>query len=178
MTVILLLGLTLFILAICLLPLRLETAWEEEEGFFLAVGFPFLPERPAENHKKTLPQKLPPWPVLKILVKNGYTTLCHIAARLRIEELTIHFTAAFSDPAVTAAAYAAAGLGMDALLEIGGQRLAGANLRADVDFDAEKPKLLFHIRLSLRIYRLLGAASLFAFGFLRDYIRYKKGKKK
>lgn len=176
MTVSLLLVIALILLAVCFLPLRLKAAWEEKEGFFLAVGFPFLPERPAENHKKTLPKKLPSWPVLKILVKNGYTTLCHLAERVKVEILTVRFTAAFSDPAATAAAYAAAGLAMETLLELGGERLASAELCADADFDGDRPRLFFHLRLSLRVYRLLAAAVIFAFGFLRDYIRQKKGK--
>lgn len=171
-------GIALLILSVCFLPLRLETAWKEKEGFFLAVGFPFLPERPAKNHKKTLPQKLPPWPVLKILGKNGYTTLCHLAERVKVEILTVRFTAAFSDPAATAAAYAAAGLAMETLLELGGERLASAELCADVDFDGDRPRLFFHLRISLRVYRLLAAAVIFALGFARDYIRYKKGKEK
>ena len=165
-------------LAVCLLPVRLETAWEETEGFYLAAGFPFLPERAAENHKKTAPGNLPPWPVLKILAKNGYTTLCYLAKRVKADILTVHFTAAFSDPAATAAAYAAAGLCMETLLELGGKRLARADLRADADFDGDRPRLFFHLRLTLRVYRLLAAAAVFAFGALRDYIRYKKGKEK
>ena len=165
-------------LAVCLLPIRLETAWEETEGFYLAAGFPFLPEREAQNHKKTAPKGLPPWPVLKILAKNGYTTLCYLAKRVKADILTVHFTAAFSDPAATAAAYAAAGLAMETLLSLGGERLARADLRADADFDGERPRLCFHLRLTLRFHRLLAAASIFAFGALRDYIRYKKGKEK
>lgn len=113
---------------------------------------------------------------MQILAKNGYTILCRIAARLRVDELTLHFTAASPDPAAAAAAYAAAALAMDALSQLGGERLANADLRADVDFDADEPELLLYIRLSIRVYRLLAAAAVFGFGFLRDYIRYKKGK--
>jgi hypothetical protein len=45
-----------------------------------------------------------------------------------------------------------------------------------VDFDSEKLLLVFRIRLTLRVYQLLGAALGFGFGFLRDYARLKKKK--
>lgn len=116
---------------------------------------------------------LPPWPILKILGKNGYTTLCRLVSRLRVDVLKIHFTAAWADPAVTAMAYSAAGVAMEGLLKIGGRRIAHPDLLATVDFDSEKPLLDLRLRLSLRVYQLLGAALGFGLGVLRDFIKLK-----
>jgi hypothetical protein len=121
---------------------------------------------------------LPPWPILKILGKNGYTTLCRLVSRLRVDVLKIHFTAAWADPAVTAMAYSAAGVAMEGLLQIGGRRIAHPDLLATVDFDSEKPLLDLRLRLSLRVYQLLGAALGFGLGVLKDFIKLKMKREK
>jgi hypothetical protein len=131
---------------------------------------------PEDKEKPSQKKGLPSWPVLKILAENGYNTLCRLVCRVQVDVLKIHFTAAFSDPSVTAMAYASAGVAMEGLLRLGGKRISHPDLRAMVDFDREKPLVVFRIRLTLRVYQLLGAALGFGFSFLRDFIRLKKKK--
>jgi hypothetical protein len=176
--------------------IRLGAELTYEEGFSFAgrIGGLTLrlgrkksktPEKEPSSEKKDPPETekkkrrgLPPWPVLKILGKNGYNTLCRLVSRLQVDELKIHFTAAWDDPAVTAMAYSAAGVAMEGLLRVGGRRITHADLLADVDFDSGRPVLALHLRLSLRVYQLLGAAGRFGFGFLKDFIKLKIKQKK
>jgi hypothetical protein len=177
------------------IPLGVDGAYEEGHvSFSVRVWFlslelgkskadgeekPVSPEKAeATAEKQTKKRSLPPWPILKILGKNGYNTLCRLVSRLRVDILKIHFTAAWADPSVTAMAYAGAGVAMEGLLRIGGGRIVHPDMRAMVDFDSQEPMLLFHIRLSLRLYQLLGAAFGFGFGALRDIIRLKIQMKK
>lgn len=193
MTVWIILSAVALVLALVgLVPLGLDAAWNRN-GASAAVRIWFFTIRLGGDKKKAKEEKsagkekagkgksgpsgkksLPPFPVLKILARNGYHTLCRIVSRLKVAELKLHFTSAFSDPAVTAMAYAAAGTAMDGLLHIGGGRIAHPDLRATVDFDSETPALDFHIRLNLRVHESLGEALGFGFRFLRDYLRYKR----
>lgn len=127
-------------------------------------------ETPPEKKRR----KLPPWPLLEALLKNGYNTLCRVVSRLRVDILKIHFTSAWEDPCITAMAYAGAGTAMETLLQLGESRIARPDLLAVADFDGSQPVIDCHIRLSVRLYQLLGAAACFGFGFLRDYMRLKK----
>jgi hypothetical protein len=130
-------------------------------------------DAPAEPEKAKRQRGLPPWPILKILGKNGYTTLCRLVSRMRVDVLKIHFTAAYRDPALTAMAYSTAGVAMEGLLRVGGKRIAHPDMLANVDFDSGTPQLAFRLCLTLRVYQLLGAALGFGFGFLKDFIKFK-----
>jgi hypothetical protein len=189
---IVLLTIVVILVLVGFIPLGVEAAWEEGHfSFFLRVWCVSIgtkkKEKPQKDEKasasppedKERPSQkkgLPSWPVLKILAENGYNTLCRLVCRVQVDVLKIHFTAAFSDPSVTAMAYASAGVAMEGLLRLGGKRISHPDLRAMVDFDREKPLVVFRIRLTLRVYQLLGAALGFGFSFLRDFIRLKKKK--
>ena len=119
-------------------------------------------------------KRRPSLTTLRMLAENGYRTLCRLLSRLRVELLRIHFTAAWDDPALTAMAYGAAGTAMEGLLAIAGERIGKADLRADADFDRGSPKLDFRIRLTIRVFRLIGSLLGFGCRVLRDMIRLKK----
>jgi len=112
--------------------------------------------------------------VILLIIKHGFSMLGRIVSRFRVELLRLRITAASSDPAEAAMLYAAAGAGMDTLLHLGGDRLKHADLHADVDFDAERPQVDFRMRLTIRVGAVVGAAFRFGFGFLKDYLQYKK----
>ena len=134
-------------------------------------------KEPRPKDKKETPakeKKMPSWPVLKILIQNGYRTLCRLLSRLRADILKVHFTAASADPSTAAMMYAAAGTAMDGLLRVGGDRISHPDLRASVDFDSETIVIDLHLRLSIRVYQAVGAALGFGWGFLRDYWKLKK----
>ncbi len=115
---------------------------------------------------------LPPTPVLKSIVRRGWRALCRLVASLRVDVLRVHFTSAFGDPYTTAMAYAAAGTAMEGLLRAGGGHIRFSDLRADVDFDADSPVIDGRVRVTIRIFRAVGAALRLGFGVLWDYLRY------
>lgn len=129
----------------------------------------------AQKKKK---KKLPPFAVLKMLAGNGFSMLGRIVSRFYVDELKIHFISAFDDPADAAMAYAAAGMAMEALTEMGGKRLRHTDLRAGVDFDAREPVIDLYIRLSIRVGALLRAALRFGAGFLKDFLAYRSNERK
>lgn len=177
----------LLVVLVGLVPLGIEILWNAD-GFCFKYRIGFLSfrlggrkkagtkagtkktDQPASQGKKGLPD----WPVLQSILKNGYSILCRMAAHLRLDVLKIHFTSAFSDPAQTAMVYAAAGSAMDALLRIGQNRIRHPDLRAMADFDLDTPAIDARICLTLRVFRLIGAASAFGFGFWKDNRQRKK----
>lgn len=183
MTALIVIGAVVSVLLLAgLVPAALDAAYEDGR-FSLTVRLGPVPVSAGGAGKKApkkpeKPRREPPsLPVLKILAKNAYNTLCRVVSRLRVEVLKIHFTAAWPDPGVTAMAYAGAGTAMEALLEIGGDRIERPDLRAEVDFEGGSPLLDCRIRLSLRLYRLAGEGLRFGFGLLRDYIKLKRMRK-
>ena len=131
-------------------------------------------KEPAREKAEKPKAPLPPLPVLRILAKNGFRTLGRLVSAIRVDALRIRFTAAFEDPADTAMVYGAAAAAMETLLRLGEGRIGHPDLRADADFDASEPRLDLLLRLTVRVGRLIGAALGFGFGFLREYIPYKK----
>lgn len=130
-------------------------------------------KKPApDKPKKSL--KLPLVKVILLLVKHAFSMLARIVSRFRVEVLRLYIVSALPDPADAALLYAAAGTGMDMLLNLGGDRLGKADLHADVDFDAAAPLVDFRMVLTIRIGAVLGAGLRFGFGFLKDYLKYKK----
>lgn len=199
MTALYILGVIAALIALlCLIPVGAEIRYDEA-GFALAVRAGSVsvriggrgqekekkpkkqkPEKPREP-KPEKPRKkggLPPFPVLKMLAEHGFRTLGRIVSRLHVDVLKIHFVSAFDDPAAAAMAYGTAGTAMEVLLSLGGGRIRRADLRADVDFDSSTPRLDFMLRLTIRIGGLLGAALRFGFGFLRDYLPYRRQERK
>lgn len=191
-------GIVLFCILIGFVPVGAEAVYDAR-GFSLKIRAGFLSlspgaRKPPQKAKKEKPEKkkpekekpekqkpekkkagLPPLPVLLILLKRGFAMLGRLLGSFRFELLKLHVTAASGDPADAAALYAAAGMGMDALLHIGQGRIEKSDLRAEVDFDAAEPRIELHIRLTVRIGSVFGAGLRFGLGFLKDYIGYKKG---
>lgn len=175
----------LLLLLIGQVPLAADVVWNAD-GFGFSARVWFFPLRleggaargsaPKEKKKSPAREKkaLPSRPILKILVINGYHTLCRIVSRLRTDILKVHFTAASADPSAAAMMYAAAGTAMDGLLRAGGDRISHPDLRATVDFESETPAVDLHLRLSIRVRQAVGAALGFGYGFLRDYLRLKR----
>lgn len=130
-------------------------------------------KEPAEEKSKPK-RKLPPLPLLKSLAENGFHMLLRLLSRIRTELLKIHFTAAFPDPAVTALIYGAAGTAMEGLVRAGGKNLRRTDLRAEADFDGGAAVIDARLLATIRIHQILSAGAVFGFGFLRDYLRYKK----
>lgn len=128
-------------------------------------------EAPADKKKPR-----PSGPMIKALIARGYEALCRLVRRVRVDVLRLHFTAAGADPYSGAMAYGAAGLAMEGLLRAADGRIAHPDLRADVDFDLEKPKISGQIRLTVRLHRLLGIGIGFGIGVLKDRRALKKGK--
>lgn len=172
-----------------LIPLGVSAAYDAD-GFALSLRVWLFSirlgsgkEKPVQSKKSPQKEKggqvkkkreLPPIPVLKLLASNGYALLCRLVSRLRVEILKIHFVSSFPDPCHTAMAYAAAGMAMDGLLRVGEGRIVHPDLRADVDFDADKPLIDICLCLTVRIGQMLAAALRFGAGVLRDYLKYKK----
>ena len=189
MTALIVLGcIALFILLICLIPVGIDAAYNSG-GFALGLRIWRItlklggkkkdrPEKKRKNEKKDgeerKKRKLPDLSILKSLAKRGYRMLCRIVSRLRVDILKIHFVSAFEDPSVTAMAYAAAGTAMDGLLQLGGKRIRHPDLLAETDFQSDQFRLDMRIVFTWRIGGLLGAALGFGFGFLRDFISYKR----
>lgn len=121
-------------------------------------------------------RRRPPRGRLMRKVKNAYTTLCRIVPHLWVDELTLSFTAAWPDPAVTAAAYGAAGVALEALRSVCDGRVGTLSLRAEADLEADAPTLYLRLRLCGRLYRLAFEALLFGLRALYGSIRDRLGK--
>jgi len=112
---------------------------------------------------------------LQVLLKNGYTILCRLVSRVRVELLMLRFTAAGSDPARGALTYAAAGTALEGLSHVCEGRVSHTDLRAEVDFQRERPMISGRIRMSLPAWRAVRMSLRFGWGVLRDHNRLKKG---
>ena len=185
-------GIVLFFLLIGMIPVGADIRYNAE-GLLLRIKIWFIrlsvggAEKPKKEKPAKLPKKkesedtpkpkrkLPSIEIILILIRRGFSMLGSIVSRFRVERLKLHFLSASDDPADAAMIYAAAGTGMDMLLHLGGDRISHADLHADVDFDRKSPEVDFHIVISIRIGAVFGAALRFGFGFLKDYLRYKKG---
>ncbi len=183
----------LILLLLALLRVGAEAAYCEASGFSLAIRAGFLSIRlggGSKKHKASKPKKqpkpetaepakkkspsLPPMPMILSLIEQGVALLCRLVSRLRVELLRLHFTSSFPDPADTAMVYAAVGTAMDGLLRVGGKNLMASDLRADIDFDRGSPQVDLRLRVTIRIGQIIAAAASFGFGFLKDFIRYKR----
>ncbi len=154
-------------------PLRLRLGGrEEKQKKERADKKKKEPAEPEEEKKK---KKLPSLELIKIALKRGYAFLCRLVSRFRVDVLKLHFTSAFDDPYVTAMAYAAAGTAMDGLLRVGKGHISFSDLRADVDFDRASPSVDLRVALHIRICQLVHEGLGFAFGFLIDFLRFKRG---
>lgn len=123
----------------------------------------------------SLRKRFSDWKSLKILLENGYTILCRLVSRIRVELIRLHFTAAGSDPANVALVYGAAGIAMEGLSHVCEQRVPCADLHVDVDFEGNKPRCLGRIFMTMRLYQALDVAFRFGWGVLRDHQKLKKG---
>lgn len=177
-------GIVLPILVIiACLPMGLEVAWEPG-NFRLYGSVWFVPFRLVRHRE---PQSGPSggaaqkqrrrfsWEEGKILVKNGYTTLCRLVSRVRVERLELRFTAAGSEPAKGALLYAAAGTALEGLAHVCEGRVPHTAFSAGVDFECEHPGYDGRILLSLPLWRAAVMSIQFGWGILRDYHRLKKG---
>lgn len=156
----------LFLLA---MPVYLQIV-RDDDAFQLTVSIAFLRFRKTNmkhRRKKTVPEPK----TLQILIKNGYPILCRLLRRIRTDEITLHFTAAFPEPTMTAMVYALAGIVMDELYRMRPANKAHMNLTASVDFDRHSPVVRMDAVLSLRLFRLVGASVLFGAGVLHDLLR-------
>ncbi len=187
-------GILFFFLSVGLIPVGIDAAYDGT-GLSLSARIGFFSLRlrrkekarggekssfrkkqgaEAERKKPKRSRRTPPLPVLRLLVLNGFRTLCGLLRRVRTDLLRIHFTSAFPDPAVTALAYGAAGTAMESLLRAGGGRLRRGELRADADFVSGAYRLDARLCMTLRVCQLLSAALGFCLRMLLDYLRYKK----
>ena len=183
-------GIVLTLALLGVIPVGVELIYNEE-GLSLRVRAAFVSfapgakkEKPKKHKpKKEKPQKekpetktkgLPPLPLVLSLFRRGVDTLLRLIKRFRFELVKLHVIAAAPDPADTAALYAAAGLGLEMLLRLGGGRIGKCDLRADIDFDAQSPVIDLHLRVTLRLGAALGAAVRFGLGFIGDYLQYKR----
>lgn len=132
-------------------------------------------EKPAGTSRSGLKRFYTGRHALQILLKNGYTILCRLISRVRVEHLTLHFTAAGSDPAGGALMYGAAGIALEGLSAACAGRAAHTDLKAEVDFQRERPSVRGSICLSLPAWRAIGAAARFGWCVLRDHHRLEKG---
>ena len=171
------------------IPVGMDVAWKDNVFMLAARVFLFQiklggkdkapkPKKEKKNKEKDEEPKkekrgLPPLPILKSAAELGFAMLGRLVSKLKVDLLRIHFTSAFDDPAVTAMAYGAVGTSMEALLRMGGKRIAHPDLHVDADFESKEMKLDLRICITLKIRQILGAGLRFAFGFLRDLIRYK-----
>ncbi|MGM9614510.1 MAG: hypothetical protein ACI3W7_03130, partial [Oscillospiraceae bacterium] len=153
----------------------LELVWNEAGSRLdLRIGALSLTRQREAKASKGKKSRLPDWPILQSILKNGYPILCRLLSRGRVAVLKLHFTAAFYDPSTTAMVYAAAGTALDALVRLGKDRVPLMDVKAMADFDRETPVMDLHLKIFWRLYRLLGLAVRFAWGFLWDCLRMKK----
>ncbi len=115
------------------------------------------------------------WKSLRILLKNGYTTLGRLVSRMGVKRLKLSFTAASSDPANTAMLYSAAGLLLENLSAVCAGRVPHADLQVDVDFAGDRPRYLGQLSLRIRLYQALEAAARFGWSMMRDHKATKRG---
>lgn len=168
--------------ALALAPVRLEAAYAN--GIFTLTGragpvpvklFPREEatgrelEEDAEREEKSLLRRIP-LPVLRLLAQSGRRPLGWLLRRVRIVALRLRYTAAGPDPYAAATAYARAGLAMEGVARL----VPGADLRAEVAFDAERSSLEGALALRVRSGQAVYAAACFGIAFLRGYYRYKR----
>lgn len=157
-------GLLLFVLPVRLCIVR------DDDTFRVMISVAFFRfAKSGKNHRRK--KELPKPETLQILIKNGYPILCRLLRRIQMDEITLHFTAAFSDPAVTAMVYALAGIAMDELYRIRPADKVHMDLVASVDFERQSPVVRMKAVLSLRLFQLAGASAMFGAGVLRDVLR-------
>lgn len=164
-----------------LIPVAAEIGYENSRFSFRGkvgiIRFQIGRGKEAKVEKETVSilKKLPQWPVLWILLKNAYTTLCHLAPRVWIGKLKLHITAGGPDPANTALLYGAAGMALETLSSRFAGRIEREDLRADVDFALDQPEFSGCINLCLCLYQALWGALRFSWGAWREYHRLSKG---
>ena len=182
--------LALVLVLLGFLPLGADVAWNGELSLAVRVGFfslrlgerkpsktkdePKTAEEVPPPEKEKKKRRLPPMPLIRSLLHRGYRLLCGVLSHAWTDRLRLHFTAAFSDPALTAMAYGAAGTAMDGLLHVGGKRIRHPDLWAEVDFDSGTPSLDLRFCFVIRLGLIVTEAVRFGFGFLKDFLRYKK----
>lgn len=118
--------------------------------------------------------QIPVGEILELLWEDGLPLLKQALRRIHIDRLRVYFTSAFSDPATTAMAYSMAGTAMQGLLEAAGDRITHAELRADVDFDAQTPTLDFRLKLSIRVYQAVYVVLRYGLTALKHFLALMK----
>ena len=176
-----------FLVLIGLIPVGAEAAYDGD-GFRLTMRIWFFrvrlggnkreaaenskeseaPDRSGRKKEKSSRGRGDKLSLVRKLAKHGFKTLCRLVSRLRVDVLRLHFTSAFSDPAVTAMAYAAAGTAMDGLMRVGRGHIAFSDMMADVDFDSDSPTIDLLLVVRLRVGRIVAEALRFGVCFLTN----------
>ena len=167
--------------ALALAPVAVEAAYQD--GCFMLTGragpvpVKLFPRKrtgagKAVERKGKRPSRRPSPPVLRMLADCGCKALAKLLRRVRIGLLQVHYTAGGPDPCRAAMAYARAGLAMEGVSRL----VKNADLRADVDFDGDRPLFSGRLRISARLGTLFCGAAGFGMDFLRKYFRYKHGR--
>ena len=168
------------------------TAEYSAEGVLLVVhagpvSIKLLPKKPSDKKKEKPEKKKKPKSekpkedtegkskkggkfslILKLLPKVG-EALGSFKKKLTIDELTINFISASSDPAKAAMAYgySSAAIGMVLPFFENNFNLKKRNITASVDFTETEPKIYIKAKLMIRIISIIGIALSFAFGALK-----------
>jgi hypothetical protein len=111
-------------------------------------------KKPGEKKEEEKKEKPGPLEELKEHLPDIRRMLSRIKKRRFIQELTVHFIAAGPDPAQAALMFGgvSAGYGIIAAVLENNFRIKKRDMRAAVDFEAEKPYLYVRIRLSLAVW--------------------------
>lgn len=131
-------------------------------------------EKDTAREGEKLWKRLPPLPVLRILAKNGWEAADRLICGVEIMALRLYYTAGGPNLYDAAMAYARAGVAMEALSCWAQDRVEHPELRASVDFEAERSAFEGRICFAARLGRIVHIGACFGIGFLRGYFRYKK----
>lgn len=91
----------------------------------------------------------------KIYLKTAYTTLKRLVPHIKIPYLKLHILAAGDDPANVAMAYGAVGTALEKLRTLVSNRVRVMDLRADLDFQRDRPEIEASVRFGLPLYQAM-----------------------
>ena len=167
-------------MALWLMPVRLETAYEKGVVTLTIrtgpVPVKLLPrerakklERQGERETEALWRRYPR-PVLKLLAENGWRAAKCLGPYVAVEKLRVHITAGGGDPYGAVMAYGRAGV----LLEALNARYPDADLSVRAELDGGQSVYEGGAWLRTRFGHLIDAAASFGTGFLRGYFLYRR----
>ena len=118
-----------------------------------------IPEKGAPLERERRPDLLRMARMAELAVK----LFSRAVGKMRVERLKVHVLSAFPEPYDTAMVYSLAGLSMQTVMLLAGDRIRELDLRSDLDFEGQRPVLNAAVHASLRLGRLaaLGLAALY-----------------